>query len=1042
MSDAAAPGNTEGMGVDPGAAERLRLLVEGTPHFFFYVQGLDGDVTYVSPTVASITGRGVDEWLGQHHWFATTNAINERAREVSRRHMAGRFNGEPILVEVQHADGHAVLLEAYESGSYRDGVLVGIQGIAHDVTHRVLAEKALRESERALATLMDNLPGMAYRCRNDRRWTMEFVSSGCLELTGYEPEALLGESGLAFADLILPEDRESVWDRVQEAVAQRRSFHLTYRILTQGGQVRWVWEKGVGVWSDDGSLRGLEGFVTDITERKRAEDQVGFQALLLDQVRNAVVATDSRGTITYWNRSAERMLGWRSEEVQGRGLAGVLIPLGAGSLARKVIATVRRTGTWEGELEVWRKNGGPVPIHALGGVVREGDGAARGFVAVATDVTERKRAEAVRSALLQISDAASSAASLDDLLPKIHGIVAGLMPATNFYIALYDAATLEISFPYFVDECDEHPVRDGAHRGLTEYVLRTGESLLASPEVFRDLVARGEVESVGSPSIDWLGVPLKIQDRMMGVLVVQTYTEGVRYSEDDKRLLEFVSNQVATAIDRTRAEQALRESEARHRALLEAVPDLIFHIAADGTFLDCKSARGEELFAPATTFLGRTLAEILPADVAGPALAHVTRALETGVVQAFEYRLAMAAEHRDFEARLVPVGGREVLAMVRNVTDRRRLEEQLRQAQKMEAVGRLAGGVAHDFNNLLQAVLSTFDSLDRRRGEPEKFAAALGELEGHVRRGSALTRQLLLFARREVSKPEQQDLNELVSSAGTLLRRLVRENVRFEIALAAEPLPVVVDRGQIEQVLVNLIVNAIDAMPDGGGLVVSTGRDAEEVWLRVSDAGLGIADEVRDRIFEPFFTTKSAGQGTGLGLAVVHGIVSRHRGRIEVESTPGRGTTFLVTLPIMGRTDSGSVTAVSRETAAVKGHGEGVLLVEDEAAVREGLKESLAMLGYTVTAAPSAEKAEELFTRREVAVVLTDLMLPGFNGAELARRLRARRPGLPVIVMSGYAEDEALRGLAAESVWYLQKPFDMDTLAKALRGALASHPER
>ncbi len=1143
-------------------AERLRLLVEGTPQFFFYVQEMDGSITYVSPSVQAITGRGQAEWMGQHHWYATAAAVNDEARAATARHLEGHFDGRPVTVEVGHADGYPVLLEVYEYGRYKDGALVGLQGIAHDVTRRTEMEHELRESQRALATLMSNLPGMAYRCRNDRDWSMEFVSDGAAELTGHTPEELTDPAPPAYGDLIHPADRDMVWDGVQVALSKRQPFQIVYRLVTATGEERWVWEKGRGVFGEDGALRSLEGFVTDITERRRAEEQVFFQASLLDQVRNAVVATDVHGTVTYWNRAAEEMTGWRVSEVTGRGLADVALPRSSWRLARRVVATVRRRGFWEGEVEVARKGAAVFPVHVLGGLIRDRRGTPQGFVAVATDVTERRRDERVRSALHRIAEAANSATRLDELLPEIHAIVAGLMPAKNFYIALWDAGHNELSFPYFVDERDPQPERTAFGRGLTEYVVRTGEPLLASPEVFEDLVRRGEVESLGSPSIDWLGVPLKVHDHTLGVLVVQTYVDGVRYTEDDKGLLRFVSAQVATAIERTRAEQALRESELRFRtlaetttagililqegkivyanpmaeqisgysrrqlvrtglsdyvhpdhrdmveqralarlrgedvptqyefkvvtrsgeerwvhasagrlqlqrgpaivatffditerrlaedalrrgelrtrALLEATPDMIFQLDRDGRFLDYKAARTDDLVAAPGTFIGRRLDEVLPATVAEATREMLFEALSTGSVQQFEYGLDIAGRGQQrFEARIVPSGESEVLAIVRNVTDQHRLESQLRQSQKMEAVGRLAGGVAHDFNNLLQAVLSTYEVVRRRVDETAASAAALDELGAHIRRGTAITRQLLLFARRTVSAMESCELNVIVSDAGSLLRRLVRENIRFELDLGDDPLPVRADRGQIEQVLVNLVVNACDAMPDGGELSITTRNDDGRAVLQVRDSGTGIGAEVIPRIFEPFFTTKGAGRGTGLGLAVVQGIVTDHGGRVDVETLPGEGATFTVSLPLR-RPDAAAAHASSSSGGVTAlGDGQRVLLVEDESAVRESVQQSLEMLGYVVVSTDSAEQAEEVGDAGDIDLLLTDLMLPGMQGDELVRRIRSRRPELPVIVMSGYAQEAALmERINGERTRFLQKPFDIETLARALRASL------
>jgi two-component system cell cycle sensor histidine kinase/response regulator CckA len=378
----------------------------------------------------------------------------------------------------------------------------------------------------------------------------------------------------------------------------------------------------------------------------------------------------------------------------------------------------------------------------------------------------------------------------------------------------------------------------------------------------------------------------------------------------------------------------------------------------------------------------------------------------------------------------------QMLGVVQDVTEAKQVEEYLLQAQKTEALGRLAGGVAHDFNNILQAMLAT---VQLWRAEAEGAAtAAAGELEDQIRRGAALVRQLLLFARRGLTKPERLDLNELISGAIGFLKRLLRDNVRLHVELCPDVLPVDVDRGQIEQVLANLVVNAAHAMPDGGELRVRTiARNAGEVAFEVADTGTGIGDEIRGRLFEPFFTTKED-KGSGLGLAVVQGIVSQHGGKVEVESTPGRGSTFRIVLPRRG---SASLPRVADELQARKAPTAGeerVLLVEDDPEIRRLLLQILQSLGYEVVAAGTGEEAGTLPTEPAFDLLITDVSLPGIAGPELARGLRDRWPSLKVIVMSGYAEGEVLReDIANGSVRFLQKPIDFETLAHEIRAVLA-----
>ncbi len=380
-------------------------------------------------------------------------------------------------------------------------------------------------------------------------------------------------------------------------------------------------------------------------------------------------------------------------------------------------------------------------------------------------------------------------------------------------------------------------------------------------------------------------------------------------------------------------------------------------------------------------------------------------------------------------------GGRTVfLGILVDVTERRRLEERLLAAQRLEAVGRLAGGVAHDFNNLLQAMLGIADLI---RTEGRAAPGSVDELEDLLHRGAQLTRQLLLFSRREEPRAERFDLNALVREMAKLLRRLLRENVALRVALSEGPLELVADRGQMGQVWMNLAMNAADAMPDGGTLTVRSGAGDGHVWFAVDDTGHGISDAVRAHLFEPFFTTKRDHRGTGLGLSVVHGIVAAHGGRIEVASEPGGGASFRVVLPAGGLADRAGPPPGAGAGALLRGKGERVLLVEDDDSVRRTFQRLLAGLGYRLVAAASAEEASRLPPDDAFDVLLTDVLLPGASGGELARRLRARWPALKVVFMSGYSEDELMRhDVASGGARFLQKPVDIRALGAVLRELL------
>ncbi len=395
------------------------------------------------------------------------------------------------------------------------------------------------------------------------------------------------------------------------------------------------------------------------------------------------------------------------------------------------------------------------------------------------------------------------------------------------------------------------------------------------------------------------------------------------------------------------------------------------------------------------------------------------------------------------------------VAVKRDVTDMRRMEERLRQSQKMEAVGRLAGGVAHDFNNLLTAISGYCDLLLHRLPEYSTLRRDVDEIRRAGDRAASLTQQLLAFSRRQVLQPKVLDLNVVVTNMTQMLRRLIGEDIELSMSLCRDLGHVKADPGQIEQVIVNLAVNARDALPGGGRITVSTAnvdippRDAPahpesrpgpHVLLSMEDTGHGMDEEIRSHLFEPFFTTKEKGKGTGLGLATVYGIVSQSGGHIRVESAPGRGSVFQVYLPRVESPGEGISSAAEPDRSGIPSTGtETVLLVEDEEVVRLLAREILRMNGYTVLEARHGREALLLSDAHQgpIHLMLTDVVMPKMSGRELAERLVPRRPEMRVLYMSGYTDDAIVRhGVLEEGIAFLQKPFTARTLALKVREVL------
>jgi PAS domain S-box-containing protein len=509
--------------------------------------------------------------------------------------------------------------------------------------------------------------------------------------------------------------------------------------------------------------------------------------------------------------------------------------------------------------------------------------------------------------------------------------------------------------------------------------------------------------------------------------------------------------------EQRRSAEALGASETRYRALMEHAQDAMFVNDEDGIVQEVNRAAEALVGATRGQIVGRTFLESLPIEDREPVLGEFRKTLEHGrTLELLQVRIQRpdgTIVPAEATASVVEIGGKPfVVTLLRDVSERNAMAEQLRMGQKIEAVGQLAGGVAHDFNNLLTAILGYSQLLaPELRGNPEHFAA-IEEIRKAGERAAGLTRQLLAFSRKQILEPKALDLNEIVHHIQELLSRLIGEDIQVMMNLDPALGTVRADAGQIEQVIMNLAVNARDAMPRGGHLSLETANvELDEtytqthipvqpglyVMLAVSDTGAGMDEATRERIFEPFFTTKEKGHGTGLGLSTVYGIVKQSGGYIWVYTEPGRGTTFKVYLP---RVQVPAEPFVVPEPASLPAVGnETILLVEDEESVRALVRRALEASGYRVLEAADGGEAVEIARSQSVDLLLTDMVLPGMGGSEIAARIRDIHPRAKVLYTSGYTDDVIVRrGLMERGAAFLEKPFTPNVLARRVRAVLDS----
>lgn len=530
------------------------------------------------------------------------------------------------------------------------------------------------------------------------------------------------------------------------------------------------------------------------------------------------------------------------------------------------------------------------------------------------------------------------------------------------------------------------------------------------------------------------------------------------------RLVPSIRRAVQEAREREghrRAESALRQSEERFREMAENIREVFWSASLDGQQIYYVSPSFEKIWK-------LTLAQLLARPASWleqvssedkPRLVRARELLAQGTAYNLEYRILQPdGACRWIEEHGYPVRGpleqvERMVGVALDITERKELEEQLQQSQKIDAIGQLAGGIAHDFSNVLTVINGYSNLLLDNHVLPPAVAESLKHIFVAGGRAANLTRQLLIFSRKGFAHHQTIDLNDLVDVVTTMLKRMIGEHIRLDLDLA-HPLPrIFADTSMIEQVLMNLVVNARDAMPKGGSLVISTGsceitaaecarnpraQLGPHVWLSVQDTGSGIPADVLPRIFEPFFTTKEVGKGTGLGLANVLSIAKQHHGWVEAESEVGVGTLFRVFLPVAQ--EQTAETPAITESLFVSGGKEVILLVEDEEPVRAYARTVLQMHGYKVLEAVSGVDALDVWKRHRdrIALLVTDLVMPDeMTGLELSEKLRAERPGLKVLFSSGYNPDMAEEALKSqEGFSFLHKPYQPKTLARMVREIL------
>jgi two-component system cell cycle sensor histidine kinase/response regulator CckA len=766
-----------------------------------------------------------------------------------------------------------------------------------------------------------------------------------------------------------------------------------------------------------------------------ADEEAPFlRSILETSTEHSIIALDLSGNVVAWNEGARRLYGYEAAEIIGRSgfdlhaLTGV-----TDGTAQTILAETLATGTWSGELTRRRKDGTEFGAKVTMTTRLDACDAVAGFTMISCNLTEsRRRTMALRT----LFDSLSESDRRYNTLFETINLVA---------LTLTADARVEYVNPFFL-EMTGYTAAEVMGRSWFEFLPPADLQCLRGG--FQDMLERGGHEHYENPVLTKSG-------ELRLIAWHNTVLRGLKGEPVGSLSLgEDVT-------DRRADEVALRETEARFRQLADNIREVFYISEYPSGACTYVSPAYEQIwgrtvesacahpFAWAESFHPDDKAEItelfshpLPRD----GVVLVTRVVRPeGAIRTVRHRIFPVFDAAGAMTHVVGVG--------EDITDLREAEQKVSQVQKMEAVGQLAGGIAHDFNNLLAAI-TIFTELAQAGMKPDDPARDdLDQVHAAAKRAVVLTRQLLAFSRQQVLQPRVLDPNVIIEGVQAMLNRLIGEHIELEATLDPDAGFVRADAGQLEQVLLNLAVNARDAMPSGGRLTMRTeGRDFGEgewqhaalphagryVVMTVADNGHGMTEETRARVFEPFFTTKGRA-GTGLGLATVYGIVQQSGGAVTVESEPGNGCTFRVFLPSVPGTPAASVARAAPEPQR---GSETVLVTEDDRDVRTALKAVLVKLGYDVIAA--ANGADALAVARDHAspihLLITDIVMPGMDGRDLATQLRAVQPGLKSLLLSGYTGSLALLSDLSPDTPFLEKPFTTLSLSRKVRDVLDGRP--
>ncbi len=1089
-----------------------------------------------------------------------TDWIAEADRETVRQNMMNQTGG-PYQVTARRKDGSTFLCEIQARMTEFQGKILRITAL-RDLTEQKRAESEKEQAEQKLRENEERLQ-LALKGADLGLWDWNIQTGEVTfnqrwaEMLGYQPEELQGRVE-DWEKLVHPEDKERIFQILQAHLSGQTEFYESeHRLITKNGGFIWVLDRGRIMTRDEqGNPLRATGTHLDITERKQKDERLrkSEQLLqtLLESIPELVWLKNPDGVYLSCNSKFEKLYGAPASEIIGKTDYDFVSREMADFFRKNDLLAIKAGHPVSNEETItYASDGHTEIVETIKTPMFDLNGELIGVLGIAHDITRRRETE--------------------DLIRNHEQQLHALINSTPDIICFKDGqgrwleanqADLEL---FSLTAVDYHGKTDSDLADYTHPLYR--EAFLTCEITDEKAWQAGQIsqaeEAIPKPDglvkiYDVIKVPLFEPDGSRKGLVV---------------LGRDITSRKNAEAQREKALTALRQSESRMKALLDAVPDLMFQVDRTGRFVDYKGSLND-LYVPPDHFLNKTAAEVLPPFQAALLMQYLELTLSSGEMQVYEYDLTLNDKNQYFESRMVVSGPNTVLALIRDITgkhqadeqlkqseekyrhlihhsgdaiyllynrrfelinekfqtlfgyalddmnqpgfdfiqlvapkskafieervektkqgqvlspkyeftaisktgqeieveasvayipfrdgqavqgilrditERKRLEDQLRQSQKMDAIGQLAGGVAHDFNNML-TVISGYCDLLLMNTFPGKIEDSIRQIKRSAGKAANLTSKLLAFSRRQVVQLQTLNLNTAIHDQLKMLDRLLGENIEISTIFHKEKTYVLADTGQLEQIILNTAINARDAMPDGGRLTIETdlvffddeyvhshpaGTPGWYVLLALSDTGFGMDESVKARAFEPFFTTKERGRGTGLGLATVYGIVKQNNGFVYLYSEPGHGTTIKIYLPEVAPGE-GNLSDETAQDIDLTGT-ETILLVEDEPGVRMVTQSTLSDYGYEVLTAINGDEALRIYQAdpARINLVLTDVIMPLMGGKELVDRLHQQNPGLKVIFFSGYTDDSIVQsGELSSGIEFIQKPFFHKDLVRKVR---------